>query len=78
MKAANFLLGKGSISDEVILMFNELYLQKLTQYQCGNYVGANIDGVMLGRLLVFMIVGLKKSVLMVIRAVPETAFSGEF
>lgn len=77
MKAASLLLQSGSISSDVILMADEMYLQKGTQYHGGTYVGANNEGELFSGITVFMIVGLKKSVPIVVRAVPETSINGE-
>ena len=76
MKAASILLQEGSISSDIILMADEMYLQKGTQFHSGQYVGANNEGEMYTGIVVFMIVGLKKSVPIVVRALPETSVTG--
>lgn len=78
MKAATLLLHDGSISSDVILMADEMYLQKGTQFHGGAYIGANSEGELFSGITVFMIVGLKKSVPIVVRAVPETSINGEY
>ena len=56
----------------------QLYLQQGAQYQGGDYIGADSVGELYRRSVVFMIVGLKQSVPLVVRAVPETTISGEY
>ena len=77
MTAAKTLLDKGSISADVILMSDEMYLQKSSQYHGGEYIGADSNGDLFSGINVFMIVGLQKSVPIVVRASPETKINGE-
>lgn len=77
MKAAKMLLKKGLISSDVILMADEMYLQQATQFHGGEFIGANSEGQLYKGIFVFLIVGLKKSVPIVVRASPETTISGE-
>ena len=42
-KAVNILREKGEISD-VILMADEMVLQKCTQFHGGEYIGADVEG----------------------------------
>ena len=59
-------------------MFDEMYLQKCTQYHGGTYEGANEEGELYKGVVVFMITGLKKSIPYVIKACPETSISGKW
>ena len=77
MKAAEVLLHQDSISSDVILMADEMYLQKGAQFHGGEFVGANSDGELFGGIMVFMIVGLKKSIPIIVRALPETSLNGK-
>ena len=77
LKAAKILLNEGSISADVILMSDEMYLQKSTQYHSGEYIGADSNGDLFSGINVFMVVGLQKSVPIVVRASPETKINGE-
>ena len=77
MAAAKTLLAEGCISEDVILMSDEMYLQKSTKYHGGEYIGADNEGELFNGVNVFMIVGLKKSVPIVVRASPETSMTGE-
>lgn len=76
VKAAKALKEKGDLSDEIILMADEMYLQKGTQFDGGNYVGANEKGELFKGIVVFMINGLKQTVPTVIKACPETTING--
>lgn len=77
MTAAKTLLGEGCISVDVILMCDEMYLQKSSQYHGGEYIGANNKGDLFSGIIVFMIVGLQKSIPIVVRTCPETKLNGE-
>ena len=77
IKAAKMLREEGSISSHIILMADEMYLKKSTQYHGGEYIGADTDGSLYSGITVFMIVGLKQSVRVVVRASPEIRISGE-
>ena len=78
IKAVKLLREKGKISTDCILMVGEMYLQKATQYQGGEYVGADEEGNLFKGIIVFVIVGLKKSIPYVIQALPETIFNGKW
>ena len=72
VKAAKALKEKSELSDEIILVADEMYLQKGTQFHGGNYVGADEKGELYKGIVVFMINGLKQTVPTVINAYPET------
>lgn len=78
LEVARRLLQAEEISADVILMADEMYLQESTQYHSGEFYGANETGDLYKGVMVFMIVGLKKSVPVVVRAVPEVSVNGEF
>ncbi len=78
IKAIKYLLEKKDISRDVILIFDEMYLQKSTQFHGGKYEGADEDGNPYKGIVVFMIVGMKKSKPYVIKACPETAINGDW
>ena len=44
VKAITLLREKGEISEDIILRVDEMFLHKSTQYQGGEYVGADEDG----------------------------------
>ena len=78
LKAVKLLLGKGEISKDIIIMVDEMYLQKGTQYHSGNYVGADQEGNLYKGIVAFMIVGLRKSIPYIIKASPEVTISGNW
>ena len=66
------------ISEDVILILDEIYLQKFEEYFGGHAFRTNEDGDLYKGMLCFMIVGLKYSFLYVIKSVPEKEPSGQF
>ena len=78
VKAITLLCEKGKISDDIILMVDEMYIQKTTQYQSGEYVGVDNDGRLYKGAVVFMVAGLKKSIPYVVQALPEVTFNGNW
>ena len=78
LKAAKKLPEKGHISSDVILMVDEMFLQKEASYQSGDYVGEDEEGELYKGIACFMIVDLKQSVPHVIQAIPEVTIIGEW
>ena len=78
IKAIKLLREKGELSQDVILMLDEMYLQKSTQYHGGDYVGADEEDRKYKGVLVFMISGLKKSTPYVIKTCPEVEINGKW
>ena len=62
---------KGSFSCDCILMIDEMYLRRSAQYQSGEYVREDEEGI-----TTFMVVGLKQSIPFVVQAIPEVIFNG--
>ena len=58
MKALKILLDKREISRDVVLMADEMYLQKGVQYSSGDYVGADEDVSLYKLVAVLMMQGL--------------------
>ena len=67
---------QGVISKDVVLMFDEMYLQKCEEYYSGERIGANENNDLYKGLLSFMIAGLKENV--IIKSVPEQNIDGEW
>ena len=63
IKALEFLRENGKISNDCILMVDEMYLEKTTQYHSGKYVGADDEGNLYKGIVAFMIVGIKELIL---------------
>ena len=78
IKTLRLLHENGTISTDVILMADEMYLQASTQYHAGDYVGSDADGKLYKGIFCFMVVGLRESVPIIVRAVPECTVNGEF
>ena len=70
VKALKILHEQGNISKDCVLMVDEMYLQKATQYHSGEYVGADEDGNLCKGIVAFMIAGLKESIPYVVQAIP--------
>ena len=59
-------------------IIGEIYLQKSCQYHGGRFYGKDEHGEFYNGIVVFMVVGLKKSIPYVIKTFPETKISGEW
>ena len=78
MKCAKWLKLQGVISEDVVLMFDEMYLRKCEEYCGGEIIDANENNGLYKGLLSFMIVGLKKNVPYIIKSVPERNIDGKW
>ena len=78
IQAANKLKENGDLCEDIILMVDEMYLQKGTQFHGGDYIGEDEYGELYKGVVVFMITGLKQTVPTVIKACPETTIEGEW
>ena len=58
--AVKSLLEKDHLSQDCVLLVDEMYLQKGTQFHGGEYIGANENDELYKGIVVFMITGLKK------------------
>ena len=58
-KALKILRKNGKISNDCILMVDERYLEKSTQYHSGEYVGVDDEGNLYKGIIAFMIMGVK-------------------
>lgn len=68
----------GSIAEDVILSFDEMYLQKCEEYAGGEIIGTNESGDLYKGVVCFMIIGLKSNIPYVIKTIPEKEISGEW
>ena len=68
MKALKLLLEKGNIDVDVILIIDEMYLQRSYEYSGGMFVGRDENGEFYNGIMVFMVVSLKKSIPFVIKS----------
>ena len=78
LKAAKVLLEQGDIGTDVVLLLDEVYLQKDSQYQDGELVGADNEGNLYKGVMTFMINSLKKSIPLVVKAIPEIKIEGKW
>ena len=76
IKAAQVLRENKAISEDIILMADEMYLRKKVQYSGGEYVGADKDGNLYKGIVVYMVCGLKKTLPIVVKTSPETKLNG--
>ena len=76
VKALVSLKANGNMSGDVVLLFDEMYLQQCQQYTGGNLEGCYASGSMYNGIVSFMLVGLKSNVPFVVRAVPKIKLSG--
>ena len=62
LKAAKLLLENSSISKDIVVLFDEMYLQKCAEYCGGDFFGSNINNELYKSIVCFMIIGLKENV----------------
>ena len=72
VKCANTLRIEGKTSEDVCMIFYEMYLQKSQEYFWGEMIGCVDEGELHKSIVCFMIVGLKESIPYVIKSSPET------
>ena len=70
IKALKILQENGKISNDCILMVDEMYLEKTTQYHSGKYSGADYAGNLYKGIVAFMIMGLKELIPYIVQAIP--------
>ena len=78
LASAEALKNNKSISEDVILLFDEVYLQKCEEYVSGETFGSDENGELYKGMVCFMIVGLKSSIPYIIQTVPEKEIRGEW
>ena len=78
LASAQILKKAGKISEDIILMFDEIYLKKCEEFSGAECTGSDENGELYKGLVCFMIVGLKTSVSFVVKSVPETKITGEW
>ena len=78
VKCVKSLKLQGVISEDVVLMFDKIYLQKCEEYCGGEIIAANENNELYKGSLSFMIVGLKVNVPYTIKSVPEWNTDGKW
>jgi len=76
--AAKLLKENGNISEDVILLFDEIHLQKCEEYVGGATIGADGNGDLYKGVVCFMIVGLKSNTPYVVKTCPEREINGDW
>ena len=76
LKTLKVMWKKAEISTDLILMVDEMYLQKAAQHQAGEYVGADEEYNLYKGIAAFMVVGLEQLIPFVVQAIPEVKFNG--
>ena len=72
VKCANALRIEGKTSEDVCMIFDEMYLQKSQEYFWREMIGCDDERELHKSIVCFMIVGLKESISYVIKSSPET------
>ena len=78
IKSLQVLLREEKVDSQCMLLIDEMYLQKSCQYHGGQMYGKDADGELYSGIVVFMVVGLRKSIPYVIKTLPERKISGEW
>ena len=78
LKALKLLLEQKKIDKDIVLLLDEMYLQKSVQYHSGKLVGSDEEGNLYKGILTFLIVGLRKNIPFVVKAVPECKLEAKF
>ena len=78
ISSVKMLREKGKISSDIILIFDEIYLQKCEEFSGGESFGADESGCLYKGMVCFMIIGLKNNIPYVIKACPENEINGEW
>ena len=78
IKAVQLMLNKELVTSDCVLLVNEMYLKKGAQYHGGSYVGEDEEGNLYKGIVVFMIIGIQKSVPYVVKSSPEVHITGSW
>ena len=77
LKAAKLLLENSSISKDIAVLFDEMYLQKCVEFCGGEFFGSSINNELYKSIVCFMIIRLKENVSYVVKATPVTFINSE-
>ena len=72
------LRNDGKSSDDICLLFDEMYLQKCEEYFGGDMMGSNDAGELYKGLVCFMVIGLKQSIPYIIKSLPEVSIDANW
>ena len=77
-KALIALRSNGSISNDVIILFDEIILQQCDQHSRGKVEGSDANGNLITGIVCYMVFGTKSNVPYFVRAVPKVNLSGQW
>ena len=66
------------MSEDCVLLVDEIYLQKSVQFHSGSFIGRSEERTLYKGIVVFMIVSLKKSIPLEIKSSPDITITGEW
>ena len=66
-----------SLSKDIMVLFDKMYLQKCAEYCGGEFFGSNINNELYNSIVCFMIIGLKENVPYVVKAAPVAFINSE-
>ena len=78
IKSLKVLLRQEKVDSQCMLLIDEMYLQKACKYHGGKSYGKDEHEEFYNGIVVFMVVGLRKSIPYVIKTLPETKINGEW
>ena len=79
IKALKLMLEKEKVSSDIVVLIDEMFLQKGAQYHGGSLVGMDENGDMYTGVVTFMAVGLNKEAIpFVVKACPEIKICGDW
>ena len=78
LKAIKILLQEKKMDKDIVLLIDEMYLQKEVQFQGGQLIGCDDNNELYKGIMTFMIVGMKKNVPFAVKAIPETKIEGKW
>ena len=78
IKSLKVLLRQEKVDSQCMLLIDEMYLQKSCEYHGGKFYGKDGHGAFYNGSVVFIVVGLRKSIPYVIKTLPESKISGEW
>ena len=78
LKAVKLLLNESEINKNIVLITDEMYLQKEIQFQQGKLIGCDDNDNLFQGIMTFMIVVVRNNVPFVVKAVPEAKIEGKW
>ena len=76
--SAKILKENGKISPDVILIFDEIYIQRCEEYSGGASFGVDENGILYNGVVCFMIIGLARNIPYVLQSIPKQNLVGDW